>query len=245
VEATMKWYKIVFCGGIFLSILWLYHKTTEAVAPLKQAEPHQYNPANTIVAFDIHEVITKKQIWPMLKTAYNYPQKWKMLRSCSLSMLRKTLSCLWNREWNRMRKLFHDENQYLFEFMHQIADTQEPVEETVNIIQQLKATGYELHILSNISESAYASFKEKFSGIFSLFDVEQLSMWDEDTIVEKPHAEYFRRYLSAHNTNNKQVLFIDDQQKNIDAAEQHEIIGIRFKSAGQLKEDLHRLKLLE
>ncbi len=241
----MNRYKAAFWSGIFLSILWLYHKTTDAVDPLTPTKSNQYTPVNTIVAFDIHEVITKKHIWPMLKIAYNYPQKWKMLCSCSWSMLRKTLSCLWNREWNRMRKLFHDENWYLFEFMHQIADTQEPIKETVSIIRQLKAMGYELHILSNISESAYASFKEKFPDIFTLFDVEQLSMWDEDNVIEKPYSEYFRRYLSEHNTNNKQVFFIDDQQENIDAAEQHGIIGIRFQSAGKLKEDLRKLQLLE
>jgi len=237
-----KW--IILFGTLFI-ISWFYQQTTTKTQTSKKyVRTEHHTPENTIIAFDIHGVITRKYVWPMLKTAYRYPNKWNILKSCSWSMLRKTFRCLWNKEWNRMRKLFEDENSYLFEFMHDIANTQTPIKVTGTIIKQLKELGYELHILSNISKLAYTSFKEKFPEIFNLFDIEQISFWDGDQIIEKPQLEYFKRYIEKYNPKNKKIIFIDDQKININAAEKVGIIGIRFKNAGQLKKALHKLKVI-
>ncbi len=233
----MHHYRYIFCSMLLLAFFWAIQKPTELEIYQHQKLNH-YTPSNTIIAFDIHDVITKKYIVPILKTAYRYPHKWKMIRSCSWHLLGKTLSCLWKKQWNRMRKLFREENSYLFEFMHQVADTQYPINGTVTIINQLKKMGYELHILSNISSSAYTSFKCKFAEIFNLFDVEQLSEWDGDVVIEKPGTDYFKNYLKRHNPSSKNIIFIDDQKINIDAAQEFGIIGIRFRSANQLNEQL-------
>jgi len=168
-----------------------------------------------------------------------------MISHLSLPLIRKTCSLVWNKEWNKLRKLFEEENQYLFGFMHNIANTQYPIQGTIDTIKDLKEKGYPLHILSNISNHAYKSFEEKFPEIFSLFDEQQITIWENGNVIEKPSLDYFKHYLAKHNPENKHVIFIDDQVQNIDAAQQLGIIGITFKNPQQLQHELKALKIIE
>lgn len=112
-------------------------------------------------------------------------------------------------------------------FVEQAIALQEAIEPTERLIADLKAAGYRLYVLSNMSRE-FIDFLRRFP-VYGLFDGEVVSC-EEHTV--KPEPQIYRILLERYGLDPAQTLFVDDRPCNIAAAEE---LGIR----GQLFDAHH------
>lgn len=116
-----------------------------------------------------------------------------------------------------------------------------PLPGTVQIISDLKSSGYSLFFLSNMPAS-YADFLE---GTHDFFEYFSDGIFSARVQQIKPNVEIFQRANDQFKVSGKNTVFIDDVQHNIDAAQAHGWTGIRFDNPQQVRQKLIELKLLE
>lgn len=109
------------------------------------------------------------------------------------------------------------------EFLRRSVEMQEPVKPTEALIGDLKAAGYKLYVLSNMSRE-FIDFLRRFP-VYGLFDGEVVSC-EEGTV--KPEPAIYRILLDRYGLDPAETLFIDDRPMNIAAAEALSIRGQLF-----------------
>jgi len=109
-----------------------------------------------------------------------------------------------------------------------------PIEETVQILAELKELGYPLYGLSNWSAETFALVRPRNS-FFDWFDLIVLSGEER---VTKPDREIFDILLARAGRSAEECLFIDDSATNIAGAEALGFQVHRFSAPGVLREDL-------
>ena len=102
-------------------------------------------------------------------------------------------------------------------------DMQEPVAPTERLVGDLKAAGYRLYVLSNMSRE-FIAFLRRFP-VYRLFDGEVVSC-EEGTV--KPEPRIYEILLERYGLDPAETLFIDDRAANIAAAEGLGIAGYLF-----------------
>lgn len=114
-----------------------------------------------------------------------------------------------------------------------------PIRGMAPLIQNLKDQGYQIVLLSNTSP-ARASFLES-KGEYLPFQPVFLSC---NLGVRKPDKRMYEIMLKAIDKAPQECIFVDDKKKNIKAAKELGIDGIRFRSAAQLKRELKKRGIL-
>jgi 2-haloacid dehalogenase len=110
-----------------------------------------------------------------------------------------------------------------------------PIHETVEIFRQLKETGkYKLYALTNWSGELFPVALELYE-FLHWFDGRVVS---GDEKMRKPFPELYQLTLNRFHLQPQTTLFIDDNLRNIKAAEELGIQCIRFESPEQLRKDL-------
>lgn len=99
------------------------------------------------------------------------------------------------------------------------------IKETYEIIKELYSKGYNLYVLSNNTEASYTYVSQNidmnyFKGVLSSY-VEH---------IIKPNPAIYDLILERYNLNKEECIFIDDSQKNVDAANAIGIKSIVFKT---------------
>jgi len=115
-----------------------------------------------------------------------------------------------------------------------------PIEETVRLMERLRAYGHRLVGLSNWSAEKFRLTQRRYD-LFKLFDEIIIS---GDVKVMKPEREIFDITLRKLGLRADECLFVDDSQGNVDAAAAMGFHVIHFQSPSQLEADLRRLGLL-
>ena len=111
----------------------------------------------------------------------------------------------------------------------------EPIQGTVDLIHALKARGHRLFFLSNMP-AGYAEHLVRVNPFFSQFDDGIFSAHVQQI---KPLPDIFVTAQTRWPLQG-QPVFIDDVQRNIDAAQQHGWQGIRFETPEQVRAALVR-----
>ncbi|WP_259066210.1 HAD family hydrolase [Mucilaginibacter sp. X4EP1] len=113
--------------------------------------------------------------------------------------------------------------------------------DTVEILKELKDSGkYRIYALTNWSAETFPKAQAKF----------EFLGWFEGIVVSgaekmrKPTPAFYQILLDRHEVNAEESLFIDDNYRNILAAEKLGIRSIHFTNAEKLREELIELKLL-
>ncbi len=116
-----------------------------------------------------------------------------------------------------------------------------PIDATVEIFRQLKENSkYKFYALTNWSAELFPVALEKYD-FLKWFDGIVVS-GEEKT--RKPFLEIYQLLLDRYNVKPRDAIFIDDNLRNIKAAESLGMKAIRFQYPGQLKEELTQLALL-
>lgn len=110
-----------------------------------------------------------------------------------------------------------------------------PIHDTVEIFKELKESGrYKLYALTNWSGELFPIALELYE-FLHWFDGRVVS---GDEKMRKPFPEFYQLTLDRFNLTPQNTLFIDDNLRNIKAAEAMHIQCIQFKNAHQLKQSL-------
>jgi len=115
-----------------------------------------------------------------------------------------------------------------------------PIEDTVEILAELKKNCFPLYILSNWSAETYPKAEAKY----------EFLKWFDGKIISgevgkiKPDPEIFHFLTKKYNLKPENSVFIDDKIINIKAANLIGFHGIHFKNAELLRKDLKKIKLI-
>ena len=111
--------------------------------------------------------------------------------------------------------------------------------ETVALMRRLKAKGHPLYCLSNM-HFASIEYLESTQDFWDVFDGRVISCRLQ---LCKPEPAIYAHLLRTFGLEAKDTLFIDDVQKNLDAAAQLGIRTLRFEHAAQCERELRSLGL--
>ena len=116
-----------------------------------------------------------------------------------------------------------------------------PINGSINVLHQLKKSGYALYGLSNWSAETFPIAYRKY-GFFKLFD--DIILSGEVKLV-KPDPAIFDLTLRRIQLSAPECLLVDDSTVNIDVARQLGFKAIHFQSPEQLETELLNLQLLK
>lgn len=112
---------------------------------------------------------------------------------------------------------------------------------TVELFKRLKASGkYKIYALSNWSAETYPVAQRHYD-FLNWFDGAVVSGVEK---MRKPAPEFYQILLDRYQIDPQTALFIDDNYRNILAAQKAGINTIHFTSAEQLEKELDALKVL-
>ena len=115
------------------------------------------------------------------------------------------------------------------------------IEGTVEILKEIhESKRYRLYALTNWSDELFHHAIERFE-FLELFEGIVVSGRE---FMKKPDLRIYHLTLNRYNIKAETAVFIDDSQRNIDAAKQLNIHGIHFKSPEQLRKDLELMVIL-
>jgi 2-haloacid dehalogenase len=117
-----------------------------------------------------------------------------------------------------------------------------PIDESVEIFRELKKNAQlKFYALTNWSAETFPYALEKYE-FLHWFDGRVVSGEEK---MRKPFPQFYKLLLARYQLNANEVLFIDDNLRNVAAAEELGIRSIHFQSPDQLKESLSALGLLK
>ena len=116
------------------------------------------------------------------------------------------------------------------------------IHETVEIFRQLKESGkYKLYALTNWSSELFPHALERFV-FLKWFDGIVVSGEEK---LRKPFPGFYQLLLDRYDLSASEVLFIDDNLRNVNAAKDVGMAGVFFESPAQLMQELKEKNILE
>ncbi|MCX6316350.1 MAG: HAD family phosphatase [Bacteroidetes bacterium] len=116
-----------------------------------------------------------------------------------------------------------------------------PIHETVTILRELKATGkYKLYALTNWQADLFNIALVRYN-FLHWFDGRVVSGEEK---MRKPFPEFYQLLLTRYEVNPEQAIFIDDNLRNVQAAEKEGLIPVHFLSPEQLRDALLSFHIL-
>jgi 2-haloacid dehalogenase len=116
------------------------------------------------------------------------------------------------------------------------------IEGTVEIFKELKDSGkYKIYALTNWSAETFPMALQQRYEFLNWFDGMVVSGTEK---MRKPAPEFYQILLDRYNVNPQESLFIDDNYRNILAAEKMGINCIHFTSPEKLREELVAKEIL-
>ncbi|GEP96604.1 HAD family hydrolase [Chitinophaga cymbidii] len=110
-----------------------------------------------------------------------------------------------------------------------------PIAATVTLLEQLKASGkYKLYALTNWSNETFP---------IALMEYDWLQWFDGIVVsgkekLRKPYPDFYQLLLDRYAIDKDSTIFIDDNIRNVKAAEEMGIETIHFQTSAQLEEEL-------
>jgi 2-haloacid dehalogenase len=114
------------------------------------------------------------------------------------------------------------------------------IEQTVEILAELKAAGHNLYALSNWSAETFPHARKRFH-FFDWFDLTVIS---GQIGLVKPDREIFEYLLEKSGRRAEECVFIDDSPANASAARALGFDAIHFHTPQQLREGLKARAIL-
>lgn len=210
----------------------------------------EINPETTVLAFDLNDVVFKK----------NIPQ---IIRYSLYTLIKGGFwHVMWPSFWKKVKEYGAQNNckEYIFEKLKEdypalahyeqdfqaLSTCQKVIPNTLQILKDLKAQGFKLYIFSNMGEKTINTMKAKFADVFDLFDGQYVPSV-ENNYNFKPNTTFyqeFKEYLTLQGQGNKQVIFSDDKLENLQEAYRNDIAGILVKNPETIQDQLDRLNVI-
>lgn len=104
-------------------------------------------------------------------------------------------------------------------------------------IRELKEKGYGVYVISNFSHKAY---EECAKALDFLKEVDGRILSFEEKLI-KPMPEIYRLLLERYGLEAEECVFIDDMDRNVEAAVKEGMKGIVFHTLDQVKKELEEI----
>lgn len=201
-----------------------------------------------IFVFDLHDVLFKRNYWYTVKLIWLIQNKFQLL------IILLNPFCIYDAF--KMLRVTRVSEAYLIKLSKKHTKL-EPFVETIiditnaiipdiqmfNLVEQLKHNGHRLYIFSNIGQFTYEKLTKDYQHLFNYFDGIHYVRSENDWLA-KPNYNAYKEFLKKFNIDPHTMVFIDDKQKNIHAAQHFGITGLIYRSSTQIIKALHYLKLL-
>ena len=231
----------------FITCSFAKKSNQKGIDPKQLIKYTSITPQNTIITFDLHDVIVNYDYSEITKTFFKSNKKLKLLLAMLNPFIWKDIITL---KWQDAVAEEYiiglgAKYQSLAPYVSlgvQIANCQKPNPDMIALLHKLKAKGFTIHLFSNIGADIFEHFKQKFPEITKQFDIISIPSKQND-YIKKPYHKAFINFLDKHKGDKRQIIFIDDKARNIKKASLYGIIGIQFKNYTQLINDLTNLGL--
>lgn len=107
--------------------------------------------------------------------------------------------------------------------------------ETIELIYELKKQGYNIYIFSNITEPTLEYLKKNID--FEVIDGAVCSYIEH---LMKPDVKFYERLIEKYNLSKAETIFFDDKKKNIDIGNSIGIKSVQFNSVKDILENLEK-----
>lgn len=112
-----------------------------------------------------------------------------------------------------------------------------PIPGTIQLIKKLKPA-YKVFFISNVDRDCALYVREKYPGIFRLFDGQVFSY---EAGLAKPDKRIYRYALRKFGLKPGECIYIDNQPENVPPARELGMKAIRFQGPEKLKRELKNL----
>ena len=202
-----------------------------------------FNPQNTVIVFDIHDVITEiapQKIWPAF---------WEL--SHKGAFLGKAFKYFFkNKKKQRSIEELMLTNQIDRDNKATIAliNPHIPIPETTAILRKLKNTDYQIYGCSNIGQASFEFMQQQYPTTFKLMTACRTSN-KANRYMKKTNPLAYQetiKMIETHFPQVQHIVFVDNKIENLKLATQvdQRFYGILFKNPKQLRMDLIRLGIL-
>ncbi|MDR3646921.1 MAG: hypothetical protein P4L22_05280 [Candidatus Babeliales bacterium] len=212
--------------------------------PANPSKAFRINP-ETVIAFDIHDVIAKYDVLKMVKKAVLHPM-------IALSSLRHPgifkMIAQQVKKGASVQEMFEAiEDEYpgnetiknIAKLAIDISAQLKPIKGTIDIVTKLRDKGYKVVFVSNMEPKLF----KRFVADFPMLEKDKNDQKHESYLpgpdnnwVKKPSEDYFRGCKLPKNS-----LFIDDRLKNVKPAIECGIPSLVYFSPEQLEDDLRAM----
>ena len=120
----------------------------------------------------------------------------------------------------------------------------EPLDDSIQLLQTLNQAGHRLGLLSNTCDCHWRFLLDdaRFKFLHSSFEHTVLSFVEGHV---KPGTDIYRIAANHANCAPESILFIDDKQENVKAAESYGIDGVHFQTFSGLHSELTKRGLVQ
>ncbi len=108
---------------------------------------------------------------------------------------------------------------------------------TMEWLQNLKARGHKLYILSNYAEHTMEQTRDKLK----FLDIVDGAVFSYECKQVKPNAKIYEHLRKTYSLNCSECIFIDDRPENVEAAKRNGIPAFVFKDYEQAKVTLDEM----
>jgi len=209
------------------------------------------------ILWDIHDVLLKRS--GIMTTLWNYNDWWNTITNSSFGLVKDLMGLAMSHlisgsssEQFIQRAQAHN-NPYMKHLITQLTNSQQPIPGMKQITDELHAAGCEQHIASNIGSTPFRVLTDPnklphLAPTFVHMNIEKSFVVSNDTgtFVKKPDPQFFSMYLQKNglNPHSQPIIFIDDNAKNVAAAQTVGIDAILFKNPTQLRNELQKRAVL-
>jgi FMN phosphatase YigB (HAD superfamily) len=188
------------------------------------------NPENTVIACDFHGVVVELSAKKIIKYLYNRPHKTDLFWFCVkngyglindwINMRRKV--GVSDRIFEILAKKYPGLDAFKQDFIA-LTNMQEINKPVVKALKKLKKQGFKIVLASNIGPEVLSALERdkdsiKIHRALALFD-ERIVPNEANNFIHKPHKIFFEKVKESSIVRNKDVLFIDDNDGHLRAAQ--------------------------
>lgn len=140
-------------------------------------------------------------------------------------------------KWIARRPDLEGAIRYAFDGWYELL---QPLAGSVALLEELKANGYRLLILSNFHRAAHQAL-EREHHFFELFDG---AVFSYEAGLLKPEPQIYQLLIARYGLTPAETLFIDDMADNVAAAKAQGLQAVQFQTPAALRTQLLEMKLL-
>ena len=195
-------------------------------------------PQNSVLVFDIHNVIVKLSIKKALKSFGRIKDKIKIIG--------KLLKFAFNGKQAIEPAVLDLKNEQDLNNKLGLINPHTPIEQTIKILNKLKSLGFQIYGCSNICEKSFVFMKNRYPKVFNLMTA-CYTRSAANMYTKKNQAQAYEELIKLINLHSpftpKHIIFIDDTLTNLNLAStvDSRFITIHFKNPAQLIKSLQNI----